>query len=74
MVLYNSATAPVGGGTGYMGLTSAMVLVSIPDSGSKNQRLLIQLTNYQYQIYSPFISGTYSGPDIVVSMPLGPPD
>ena len=74
MVLYNSSTNPGNNTKGYMGLTSSMVSVTIPDSGTNNQRMLIKLQNYPYKILSPFIGGSYTGPDIIVSMPLGPPD
>lgn len=68
MVIYNSTSA---GTSGYFGLTSSMVSVTTPDSGTDNARLVILIKNYPYTIYSPLIAGAYSGPNITISVPLG---
>jgi len=75
MVLYNQPTAPDGGGhdapLGYFGLTSDMVQVSDPASGTNDYRLVVFITNYPYTVLSPYIGGTYTGPNITVSYPFG---
>jgi Flp pilus assembly protein TadG len=85
MVLYNESTAPVsqgGGGNGwggglnttapgYFGLTSDMVQVSDPGSGTNDYRLTVFITNYPYTVLSPYIGGTHIGPNITVSYPIG---
>ena|SRR5438270_2756073 len=71
MVLYNQPTAPSGTPAGYFGLTSDMVQVSGPGSGTDNYRLVVFITNYPYTILSPYIGGTYNGPNITMSVPLG---
>jgi Flp pilus assembly protein TadG len=69
VVLYNQATDP-GNTTGYFGLTTDMVKVTNPGSGN-DFRLVVFITNYPYTILSPYIGGTYTGPNITVSYPIG---
>ena len=71
MVLYNQSTAPVGGGAGYLGLTSSNVQVSNPGSGTNDNRVVIFVTNYSYTVLSPYIGGTYTGPNITITYPVG---
>jgi Flp pilus assembly protein TadG len=72
MVLYNQTTPPVGATSGIFGLTSSMVQVATQDtSSSDNYRLTVLITNYPYQMISPIIGGTYNGPNITISFPLG---
>ncbi len=69
-VLYDQPTAPTSGSS-YFGLTTSMVQVSTSGSGTDNYRLTVLITNYPYQMLSPYITGTYSGPNVLVSIPLG---
>ena len=71
MVLYNQPTAPLGASSGVFGLTSSMVSVSNPGSGTDDYRLVVSISNYPYQMISPVIGGTYTGPNITISIPLG---
>jgi len=68
MVLYNS---PSGSGTGYFNLTSDNVFVTSPGIGTDNYVLNVRLSGYKYTRVSPYIAGTYTGPQINVSVPLG---
>ena len=61
-----NTTAP-----GYFGLTSDMVQVSDPGSGTNDYRLTVFITNYPYTVLSPYIGGTHIGPNITVSYPIG---
>ena|SRR5438105_2669104 len=70
MVLYNQSTAPTGA-AGYFGLTPSMVQVSNADSGTDDYRVVILITNYTYTILSPYIGGSYMGPNITVSAAVG---
>jgi Flp pilus assembly protein TadG len=77
MVLYNQSNLPgnqQGGGNdappGFMGLTSDMVQVSDVGTGT-DYRLVVLVTNYPYVILSPYIGGTYNGPNITISYPIG---
>ena len=71
MVLYDQSTAPTDGTSGVFGLTSSMVSVSTSDSGTDDYRLTIVVSNYPYYVISPYIAGTYTGPNITISVPLG---
>jgi Flp pilus assembly protein TadG len=71
MVLYNQTTAPSPGAAGIFGLTSDMVTVSTADSGTSDYRLIVAITNFPYTMISPIIGGTYTGPNITISVPLG---
>ncbi len=79
MVLYNQSSMPgnqQGSGwgdapPGYFGLTQSMVQVSDPGTGTGDYRLVVLITNYPYTIFSPYIGGTYIGPNITVSYPIG---
>src|SRR5712692_3082022 len=71
MVLYNQSTAPSPPADGYFGLTSDMVQVTNPNSGTDNYRVVVLITNYPYRVFSPLIAGTFKGPNISVSVPLG---
>src|SRR5262249_637634 len=71
MVLYNQPTAPSPPADGYFGLTSTMVQVTNPGSGTSDFRLVVLITNYPYPVFSPLIGGTFKGPNITVSVPLG---
>jgi hypothetical protein len=71
MVMYNLNPAPQDGTQGYFGLTSDMVQVSDPGSGTNDYRLVVFITNYPYTVLSPYIGGTHIGPDITVSVPIG---
>lgn len=77
MVLYNQSTAPgnwdehSNNQSGYFGLTSDMVQVSDPGSGTNDYRLVVFITNYPYTVLSPYIGGTHVGPNITLSYPIG---
>src|SRR5262249_40610142 len=71
MVLYNQATVPDGASSGIFGLTSDVDSVSTQDSATDNYRLVVAIMNYQYAMISPIIGGTHTGPNIVISVPLG---
>lgn len=71
MVLYNQSTQP-DEGRRYFNLSSSNITVTNADSGTNNHRLNVQISGYTYSILSPFIAGSYTGPLILVSVPLGP--
>jgi Flp pilus assembly protein TadG len=70
MVLYSKPTVPSGGKASY-GLTADMVSVSKADAGTDNYRLVVQISGYSIRVLSPYIKGSYRGPPISVSVPLG---
>lgn len=71
MVLYNQAATPPSGTTPYFGLTAANITITNPGSGTNDYRLNLQISGYSYTVLSPYIAGTYTGPAITVSVPLG---
>jgi Flp pilus assembly protein TadG len=73
MVLYNQSTQPAGG-AGYFNLTAGNVAVTDPDVNTNNYRLNVVISGYTYNMFSPYFAGTYTGPRIMVSVPLGPYD
>jgi hypothetical protein len=68
MLKYNQPTAS---GTSYFGLTTDMVQVSSPGSGTSDYRTVVFITGYPYTVLSPYIGGTYRGPNITVVAPVG---
>jgi len=68
MMLYGQSTA---GTNGYFGLTSSMVTVTFSNANTWNWHVNILVSNYPYKMLSPYIAGTYTGPNINVSAPLG---
>ena len=71
MMLYNQSTDPPAGTQGYFGLTSDNVSVTNPGAGTDDYRLSVAISNYTYSRFSPYFAGSYNGPDIEVSVPLG---
>jgi Flp pilus assembly protein TadG len=71
MVLYNQAATPPAGTSSYFSLTAGNVFVTSPGSGTDNYRLTLQVSGYSYSIFSLNIAGSYVGPAITVSVPLG---
>src|SRR5712692_6841942 len=57
MVRYNQPTVPNPPVDAYFGLTSKMVQVSNPDLGTDNYRVVVLITDYPYQVFSPLIAG-----------------
>ncbi len=68
LVLYGTTS---GSGNGYFNLTSSMVSVTTSDLGTDNARTEVTLSNYPYVMLSPYLSGSYSGPNIVIDIPRG---
>lgn len=71
MVLYNQAASPPPGTASYFNLTAGNVTVTNPGLGTDDYRLNLQVSGYSYAVFSLFIAGTYTGPPIIVSIPLG---
>lgn len=71
MVLYNQPTAPTISPNPYFGLEPSMVTVTLDDANTNDARLTLKIDNYPYKMISPYTAGTYTGPQILVSVPLG---
>ncbi len=57
--------------TGIFNVQRSSITVSAIGSATDDYRLQVQVQGYQYVIYSPLIAGTYRGPRILASLPLG---
>lgn len=71
MVLYNQPTVPTISPNPYFGLEPSMVTVTLDDANTNDARLTLKIDNYPYKMISPYTAGTYTGPQILVSVPLG---
>jgi len=71
MVLYNQASTPPSGTASYFHLAASNVSVTNPGSGTDSYRLNLRISGYSYTVFSPYIAGTYTGPPITISVPLG---
>ena len=77
VVLYGQAsggsvpTIPSSSDAGIFNVLRSNVVVSATGSGTDDYRLTVQIQNYPYTIYSPLIYGSYTGPNILASLPMG---
>ena len=71
MVRYHQAATPAAGTASYFGLTAGNVVVTDPDHGTDTYRLNIRISGYSFITVSPYLRGSYKGPTINVSVPLG---
>ena len=77
VVLYGQASggsvpaSPSSSDKGIFDVQRSNVSVSATGSGTDDYRLTVQIQNYPYTIYSPLIRGSYNGPNILASLPLG---
>ena len=76
-VLYGQAsggsvpTTPSSTDTGVFNLQRSQVTVNSPGSGTDDYQLTVLISGYNYRMYSPYIAGSYTGPNILASLPLG---
>jgi hypothetical protein len=69
-LVYNSTTAPNGGGAGYLGLLTSQVTSSfLGSSGSPEYRLQVKVTGVPVLTFIPYMAGTYTLAPIVATMP-----
>jgi hypothetical protein len=54
-----------------MGLAASNITVTHSGSGTDDNRLTIEITNIQYKTLAPYFAGTYTGPSVRVSFPMG---
>jgi Flp pilus assembly protein TadG len=77
IVLYGQASggsvpnSPSNSDAGIFGVLRSQVTVSATGSATQDYRLNVKIQGYAYTIYSPLIHGSYNGPNIVASLPLG---
>jgi len=56
---------------GIFGVLRSQVAVTATGNATDDYRLTVKVQNYSYTIYSPLIYGSYTGPNILASLPLG---
>jgi Flp pilus assembly protein TadG len=70
-VVYGSTTAPSGGGSGFLGLTtSAVTFSTVADSGIGDARYQVRVSGVTFPIFIPYIGGTYTAPTVTVTAPV----
>jgi hypothetical protein len=62
---------PSSSDTGIFNVKRSNLIVTTTGSTTDDYRLLVQIQNYNYIIYSPLVAGTYTGPNITAALPLG---
>ncbi len=68
-LVYNSTTAPTGGGSGYLGLTTSEVSYStVGTSGAADYRMQVTVSNVPAFLWIPYIAGKYTLPPITATM------
>lgn len=70
-VRFYQASTPSDTSNPYFGLATSMVQVSTSGIGTDNARINLLITNYPYVMISPYIAGPHTGPNILVTAPLG---
>lgn len=71
MVLYGQPTVPADT-NGYLGLTAAMVSVTRPaaDQDTNEDRIVVQIVNYPFRFFSPWIARQYTARTITATAPV----
>ena len=70
IVLYGQTSLPQEHRPGMFGLTSEMVTVARNDAGTSEDRIGVQIQDYNYTLVLPFLAGTFKGKPIQVSLPV----
>ena len=69
-LVYNSITAPGGGGAGFMGLqTSQVSYQTLGTVGAADYRLQVKVSGVPALVFTPYMSGTYTLAPIVATLP-----
>lgn len=69
-VVYNSITAPNGGGPGYLGLlTSQVSYTTLNTAGTPDYSVQVQVSGVPVFTWIPYVSGKYTAPPISATMP-----
>jgi Flp pilus assembly protein TadG len=77
VVLYGQAsggsvpTTAAGTDSGIFNVTRNNVSATTSGSGTDDYRITVKIHDYTYHIYSPYMAGSYAGPIIYSSQPLG---
>jgi hypothetical protein len=70
-LVYNSTTAPNGGGAGFLGLqTSNVTYQKLGASGTPDYMIQVKVSGIQATTWIPYISGAYTLAPITFAMPV----
>ena len=72
VVVYGTAEPP-DGASGSFGLTPANVLVNRAGAGTSASRVTVQITNFQFRFFTPYLAGLRTGRPITASTPYEEP-
>jgi len=64
-------SSPTSSDQGIFNVRRSNIVVTATGIATDDYRLLVQIQNYNYTIYSPLVAGSYTGPNITASIPLG---
>lgn len=70
LVVYNMAAPPSPAPPGFLGLTPSMVTVTRSGQNTNDDRLVIEIENYPFTFYSPWLAGSQKMKKIVASYPI----
>jgi len=77
VVLYGQASggsvpnSPASTDKGIFNVTRSQVVATATGVTTDDYRLNVGIQGYSYTIYSPVIAGSYNGPNILASLPMG---
>ena len=68
VAVYNSATVANGQTAMLVGLTTAMVNVQNPDINTPNARVVVTISGYPMQFFTPGLAQAFTGQSVMVAM------
>jgi Flp pilus assembly protein TadG len=77
IVLYGQASGgaapstPGSTDSGIFNVVRSNITTTVTGDGTDDFRLTVRIHDYVYQVYTPYIGGSYTGPNIYASLPLG---
>jgi len=70
LVLFGDTVAPADPTRSLWGITAAMVQVARANQNTNEDEMVVTITGYRFQIFSPWIAGSALGRSIVASAPV----
>ena len=70
LVLFGNTVAPADPTRSFWGMTAAMVQVARNNQDTNEDEMVVTISGYRFQIFSPWIVGSATGRSIVASAPV----
>jgi Flp pilus assembly protein TadG len=70
LVLFGNTVAPADTTRSFWGMTAAMVQVARNNQDTNEDEMVVTISGYRFQIFSPWIAGSGLGKSIVASAPV----